>query len=157
MKKFNSFKLMLALCLAIMLMSVGIANASSSKPTIYVNNEKLDLYASVSYSGATLVPQREIFEKFGMDVSWDNTSKTVTATKGELTILLTANSRDAIVNETVVKLVQNPILDQDNVFFVPLRFVAEVLHATVIWDKKSDAEASVYINFPDESTSKATK
>ncbi|MEK3881193.1 copper amine oxidase N-terminal domain-containing protein [Paenibacillus sp. FSL M7-0420] len=129
----------------------NIASVTSSRehPSIFINNEKLDIYANVTTLGTTLVPMRPIFEAYGMTVEWDNTTKTVTATKGDIKIKLTNNLFEGVVNGSKVVLTQAPSLEPDsNIFFVNLRFISEALGAQVTWNKTAN-DASVYINFPE--------
>lgn len=141
--------LLLSCTLAILMISgADSAFASREHPSIYINNEKLDIYAAVSTLGTTLVPMRPIFEAYGMTVEWDNNTKSVTATKGETTIKLTHNSYDAYLNGKVVKLSQVPTLEPTRkTFYVNLRFISESLGAAVVWNKTTD-DASVNITFP---------
>ncbi|WNS43539.1 copper amine oxidase N-terminal domain-containing protein [Paenibacillus sp. MMS20-IR301] len=77
--------------------SITSTESSRQHPSVFMNNEKLDIYANVTYAGTTLVPMRPIFEAYGMIVNWDNVSKTVIATKGDTSIQLTHNSYEAYV------------------------------------------------------------
>lgn len=127
----------------------GINSGKSSRehPSIFINNEKVDIYANVTYVGTTLVPMRPIFEAYGMTIDWDNTTKTVTATKDDISIQLTHNIYEANVNGEKVKLNEAPVLSPtNNVFYVNLRFISETLGAKVTWSKTSN-DASIYINF----------
>lgn len=129
--------------------SVASVKSSREHPSIFINNEKLDIYANVTTLGTTLVPMRPIFEAYGMTVEWDNTTKTVTATKGDIKIMLTNNSFEGYVNGSKVALTQAPSLEPDrNIFFVNLRFISEALGAQVTWNKTVN-DASVYINLPE--------
>ncbi|UQZ35397.1 hypothetical protein C2I18_18845 [Paenibacillus sp. PK3_47] len=121
--------------------------ASRSNPNIYINGEKLDIYANVTYLGTTLVPMRPIFEKYGMAIEWDNSTKTVTASKDNKLIVLTNNSYDAFLNGEKVVLNQAPSLEPtSNIFYVNLRFISEALGASVTWDKTAN-DATININF----------
>lgn len=106
-------KLNVIICMTVILMNIGansvfasdvptrgITSVESSRlhPSVFINNEQLDIYANVTTLGTTLVPMRPIFEAYGMTVDWDNLTKTVTATKDATTIQLTHNSYDAYVN-----------------------------------------------------------
>ncbi|WP_405106220.1 copper amine oxidase N-terminal domain-containing protein [Paenibacillus sp. FSL K6-1217] len=127
--------------------SIASVKSSREHPSIFINKEKLDIYANVTTLGTTLVPMRPIFEAYGMTVEWDNTTKTVTAAKGDTKIKLTNNSFDGVVNGNKVVLTQAPSLEPDsNIFFVNLRFISEALGAQVTWNKTAD-DASVYVNF----------
>ncbi|MEI2399035.1 MULTISPECIES: copper amine oxidase N-terminal domain-containing protein [Paenibacillus] len=143
--------LRLFMCITVLSMVFGVTStfASREHPGIYINNDKLDIYANVSSLGTTLVPMRPIFEKYGMSIEWDNVTKTVTATKEGTVIKLTHNSHDGVINGEKVALTQVPTLEpSNNIFYVNLRFVSEALGAAVQWNKTND-DASIYISFPE--------
>jgi alpha-tubulin suppressor-like RCC1 family protein len=84
-------------------------------------------------NGRTLVPMRAIFEALGATVYWNGDTRTVTATRGDTTIVLTVGSAAALVNgkrtelDVPAKLVNSRTL-------VPARFVAESLDCKVDWN-----------------------
>ncbi|WP_322907852.1 copper amine oxidase N-terminal domain-containing protein [Paenibacillus campi] len=122
--------------------------SSLDQPEVYVNNEKVDMYAVVSTAGITYVPFRPVFEKLDMTVDWNNTRKSVTATNGKTTIMLTNLSDQAYVNGQAVQLLEPPMYDPyDGIFYVNLRFVAEASGAQVTWITK-DHVARIYIKTP---------
>ncbi|GGJ13852.1 copper amine oxidase N-terminal domain-containing protein [Paenibacillus hunanensis] len=144
----------LAIAATLLLPISNIASASRDFPEIYVNHEKLDIYAAVATIGVTYVPFRPIFEKLQMTVNWDNAKKSVTATNGTTTIVLTNNSYIAYVNDKEVQLLNPPSYNpQDGIFYVNLRFVAESTGATVNWSK-DDQTDSATINITDPNLSK---
>ena len=83
--------------------------------------------------GRTLAPIRAILEALGMIVSWDGTTQTATAIKGDITISVTINSNIAIVNG-VQKTLDVPAEITNGRTFVPVRFFAEALNMNVDWD-----------------------
>lgn len=83
--------------------------------------------------GRTLAPIRAILEALGMIVSWDGTTQTATAIKGDITISVTINSNIAIVNG-VQKNLDVPAEITNGRTFVPVRFFAEALNMNVDWD-----------------------
>lgn len=93
-------------------------------------------------NGRTLVPMRKIFEQLGAEIHWEQETKTVTATKGELVIELTIGSSSAIVNGEKLKL-DVPTKVVDGRTLVPLRFVGEALGAKVNY--VSTGGPSIYI------------
>jgi len=125
------------------------AAGEALRATIYINDEKLDFDAIVAYSGVSMVPFREIFEKYDMKVSWDNINKTVTASSqdGATVIKLSENKTTAFVNGKSFALSQTPFLG-GNTLYVNLRFISESIGATVNFDKPS---LSIHIVFPETS------
>ena len=83
--------------------------------------------------GRTLAPIRAILEALGMIVSWDGTTQTATAIKGDITISVTINSNIAIVNG-IQKTLDVPAEITNGRTFVPVRFFAEALNMNVDWD-----------------------
>ncbi len=70
---------LIMLALIIVTVHPAVTYASVEKPTVYFNQEKLDIFAGVGSAGVTYVPFRPIFQKFDMNVSWDANSKSVIA------------------------------------------------------------------------------
>lgn len=84
-------------------------------------------------SGTTLVCAEELFEAVGMDITWSDDKKTVTAVKDDLTVELTAGSKEAVVNGEKLQLSAAPESADGNMM-VPVRFIAEQLGMKVEWD-----------------------
>lgn len=84
-------------------------------------------------SNALLVPLRGIFEALGATVRFDALTRSVTAVRGETTVLLRLGEAVGHVNETPVPL-QVPAQSVDGTTLVPLRFIAEAFGASVKWD-----------------------
>lgn len=84
--------------------------------------------------GRILVPVRGVFEALGAEVSWDGNTQTVTGVKGNKTVILKLNSRDALVNGSPCTL-DVPATAVDGRVLVPVRFVSESLGAKVEWDQ----------------------
>lgn len=86
--------------------------------------------------GRTLVPVRALTEALGAQLSWDPVSRTVTVKAGDKEILLTIDSKTAVVNGTAVELdAAAAILEGRTV--LPLRFVAEALGLNVQWEAET--------------------
>ena len=83
--------------------------------------------------GTTLVPMRRIFEALGAEVNWDDTSQTVTATKGDITVVMQLDNPGMLINGNKITLSVPPRLT-DGSTLVPTRAVAEGLDAVVDWD-----------------------
>lgn len=89
----------------------------------------------------TMVPMREIFEKFGAEVLWDGETKTVTAKKDGKTIVLEINSSIITVTEENGNVetieTQAPEVIVNDYTLIPFRAVSETLGYDVLWDDAS--------------------
>lgn len=84
----------------------------------------------------TLVPLRAIFEALGIDVTWNQSTKTATGTKDDKIIKLQIDNKIASINGKNVELeVPGRIINGSTL--VPVRFIAESLGAEVDWNQKS--------------------
>lgn len=95
-----------------------------------------DVLPFISEKNTTLVPMRKLFNALGVsndNIQWDDATRTVTAQKGETSIILRIDSDQALVNGTLVTLTQPAIL-KDGRTLIPLRFVSENLGLKVHWN-----------------------
>lgn len=96
----------------------------------------------------TLVPFRTISEALGVSVSWNSATKTIQAVKGSgnerTEVVLTLNSKQAIVNGTTVELTVAPRSISGNTV-IPLSFFSQQFGAGVAWDQ---ATKTVSIHSP---------
>lgn len=91
----------------------------------------------------TMVPMRELFEKLGAKVSYDEASRKITAQKGFNKIELYPDNTKAILNDEEVTLDSAPYITPKGRTMIPLRFVTEALKVRVGWDGKTK---TVYVN-----------
>ncbi len=87
----------------------------------------------VIINGRTLVPMRAIFEAFGAEVFWDETNRSVAASKDSVAVLLKIDSDIATLNGSEVTL-DSPATIVNGRTLVPVRFVSEALGNNVDWD-----------------------
>lgn len=83
--------------------------------------------------GRTVLPVRTIFESLGLDVKWDDATKTVTGIGNNTSVSLVIDQRVAYVNGKATSL-DVPATIIDGRTMVPARFVAESTGANVGWD-----------------------
>ncbi|EHS58703.1 C40 family peptidase [Paenibacillus sp. Aloe-11] len=102
--------------------------------TVYVDDHPLQLVAQPQLlDGTTLVPMRQLFEAQGAKLSWDESSKTVTATKNDTVLTYRIGELAATLNGNALSLnVPGQIVEGNTM--IPLRFVSEALGSTVKWD-----------------------
>ena len=97
-----------------------------------VRASEVTLQGEIS-GGRFLVPMRSIFEVLGASVDWNGETKTVTAKKGNISIMLSIDDKKALVNDEPLEL-DVPATIINGRTFVPTRFVSESLGASVSWD-----------------------
>ena len=85
----------------------------------------------------TMVPLRLIAEAMGADIEWNGDTHTVTITHGTMVASL-------VINQPLPNDLGTPIIYNDRTF-VPLRFVAEALNATIEWDDETQSIEVVWI------------
>lgn len=93
-------------------------------------------------SGVTLVPVRVISEAFGATVDWEDATKKVSITYGDKNIVLTIDSKIAVMNDEEKELEEAAELT-DGTTMVPLRAISEFFGAEVGWD---GADKSITVN-----------
>lgn len=86
-------------------------------------------------TGRTLVPLRFIGEGLGCSVEWLTKSRRIVIRRDKTFIQLAVGERMALVDGAARLMEQAPVIDErTNRALVPLRFVAETLGNTVLWD-----------------------
>jgi len=80
-----------------------------------------------------MVPLRFIAEAFGATVNYDATTKGITITLGDMNITMQIGNTTVMVNGKSYTIDAPPVIVKGRTF-VPVRFVAEILGATVEYD-----------------------
>jgi len=145
-------KKILCSIIAIMLLCAIIPVAASEEIKVQIDGEYIvfdDVYPQI-VEGRTLVPFRKIFEYFKMNISFDETTKTVVASYEEdYKIQMTIDSPLAFVlsgqNTYPVPLDVPAQIISDRTM-VPLRFVGEILGLNVSWDSVNRTVVMININ-----------
>lgn len=105
----------------------------------FTDNEGNKVDAQI-INNRTLVPLRKIFEELGCVVEWEQETRTATATRDNVKLILQIDNKNVkkIVDgkETIIKLDVAPTI-YNNRTLVPLRFIAESLNKQVGWDASS--------------------
>ncbi|WP_049894995.1 copper amine oxidase N-terminal domain-containing protein [Paenibacillus antibioticophila] len=128
----------LAVILALpMLLQAPLSASAATAISIYIDGARLSTdQAPVAVQGRVLLPLRAIFEGLGSTVDWNQSKQTVTATKGNTTVVLKMKSRTATINNQTVSL-DVPAQAIGGRTMVPVRFVSEALGATVNWNSSA--------------------
>lgn len=100
----------------------------------YINNADFPLDAApVIKNSRTMLPIRFVAEALGAVVGWDGATSSVTITTDTTKIELKVGASTAKVNG-VEQALDSPSFIQNSRTYLPVRFVAEALGATVAWD-----------------------
>lgn len=85
----------------------------------------------------TMVPMRAIFESMGLEVGWDEATKTAQGITSEMAISFTIGSNKALVNGEEMEMdVPATIIDQRTM--IPLRFLSENMGYQVVWVQEAN-------------------
>ena len=147
MKKVMAWIVVLLMFFAITPLTNQVLAADNSN-VVLVNGTKLNLDVEPTIvGGRMLVPLKAIFEALGGTIKWNGATNSIKGTKGDTTIELQIDNKEAFVNGKPVTLdVPAMIINQRTM--VPLRFISENMGASVVWD---EATSTVSIIFTDES------
>ncbi|MED3802619.1 copper amine oxidase N-terminal domain-containing protein [Lysinibacillus xylanilyticus] len=129
--------MLLAAILIVPLVLQPVTAQAARAITIYVDGVQLKTdQPPAMVQGRVMLPLRAIFEALDASVDWDRKKQTVTATKGDTTVVLKIKSRVATINNKTVTLdVPAQILGGRTM--VPVRFVSEALGQDVDWNSRS--------------------
>jgi peptidoglycan endopeptidase LytE len=106
---------------------------------IYLDDRQLQIEAQpLLVQDTVLVPMRKVFEAQGAKITWNNDTKTVKATKGDLVLIYHIGDRTANKNGQSLNLTIPGQISGGNTM-MPLRFVSEALGSTVKWDPTTHA------------------
>lgn len=104
---------------------------------LYVNGEEPTLEVNPFIKdGSTLVPFRAISESLKAEVTWNAEERSVTVTRGGITVKLFIDSTKATVDGKEVTLEVPAAIVEGNTV-VPVRFISEALKATVKWEAET--------------------
>ncbi|NRF95050.1 copper amine oxidase N-terminal domain-containing protein [Paenibacillus frigoriresistens] len=104
---------------------------------LYVNGEEPALEVNPFIKdGSTLVPFRAISESLKAEVTWNAEERSVTVTRGGITVKLFIDSTKATVDGKEVTLEVPAAIVEGNTV-VPVRFISEALKATVKWEEET--------------------
>ncbi|MDP4183477.1 MAG: stalk domain-containing protein, partial [Bacillota bacterium] len=114
------------------------AEVISKDMKIFVNGEEiLSDILPVIKSGRTLLQLRSLAEALGAKVSWNEYSKEIWITKGNITAVLKLGSREIICNGKKVK-IDVPAVTINNRTMLPARVICDLLGATISWDQQTN-------------------
>jgi len=123
--------------MSLIMVVVLSVSAFASEITVVVNGTTLSFdQPPINESGRTLVPVRAITEALGAEVEWEQSTKTVTATKDDIIVTI------QIDNDTLYKNSEEITLDVPAMLvgertLIPVRAIAESFGAEVGWEEST--------------------
>lgn len=110
---------------------------------LFLNGTLISEYEVIIRKERALVPVRLIAEELGASVDWDQRDRDITISKSQQKVKLSIDSNVALVNGVKSNL-EYPAIIYNDITYVPLRFVAENLDATVIYSSGAFSEDQHY-------------
>ena len=111
-----------------------VVKLTIGQTTGYINGTAKTLDAApIIRESRTMLPVRFVAEAFGATVGWDGATSTATVKTATTTIEITIGAKTAKVNGLTVTL-DAPAFIENSRTYLPVRFVAENLGASVAWD-----------------------
>lgn len=147
-KVFVSIVLSIVLMMALILPSAAFASDNDRVEISFKVGESILMINGVATEvetpyvvgeGTTLVPLRVITEAFGAQVDWENETQTVTLTYPSVNIKLQIDNIVATVNDHSETLFAAPVLSENGVTMIPLRFISETFGADVSYEDETEA------------------
>ncbi len=139
-------KKILSICLAFLIL-LGCTSAFAEemilitqKPiTVTYNGDAINFPDALPLiqNGRTLVPARAIMERAKLSVAFDNATRTVTATRDDLTITMTIDETAATVTsggKSQSIMLEEPARIIADRTYVPIRFISESMNLKVNWN-----------------------
>lgn len=114
---------------------VMVMTINSKVMSLYGTNYVNDV-APIIKNSRTMLPIRIVAENLGAYVGWNNDLRKVTIEKTGMVIEIFIDSAYAKVNGRTV-ILDSPAFIQNDRTYLPVRFIAENLGATVLWDDYS--------------------
>ena len=127
-------KFLSAFLVLVLLLSTFAVTYASTDITVLLNGEELEFDVPPRImDNRTMVPMRAIFEELGATVDWEDYTRTVTATKYDIVIIMQIDNVVISVSGYYITLDVPPRI-VENRTLVPVRAVAESLNADVYWE-----------------------
>jgi hypothetical protein len=139
----------LAAALTVAMLFVAFSGVASAAPedgsgvAIQLNGELMDFPSGVepyfdTETSRVFVPVRDVFSRLGAEVEYDDATRLITLTRGDITVLFPQDSKTIeITNGETTTTLESDVLPKtiNNRVLVPLRFVANSLGCNVGWDQ----------------------
>lgn len=132
----NFIKLSFSVCL--LFLSIFQAYAADVGQIKVHGVKDVSIDNAVMLGNSTMVPIRTLSETLGLEVMWLPVTKSVVLWNDDVEVRAALEKNEIQVNSNNVVLEQPPVMIDDSVY-LPLRGIAEVINAEVVWNPESGA------------------
>ncbi|TYQ15769.1 UNVERIFIED_CONTAM: copper amine oxidase-like protein [Acetivibrio alkalicellulosi] len=137
MKKVLLVAIAVAMMVAVLSGALMVSGQGVVRVTVDGNNVFFpDANPFIDENGRTLIPVRFVVEDLGAKVDWNPQYKEVYITKNDVRVLIRINQTHIFINDQMKTMDTKAIIKDDRTY-VPIRYVAEALGASVDWDSGS--------------------
>ena len=125
----------------------ALHNYSAEEVKISINGETLTQYTMfpIILNSRILVPARDVFEKMGCEVLWNEAQRQVSVKKGSDVVLINIDSDTAYKNNSSFKIDSAAKIINERTM-IPLRAVSEAVGCEVEWNNSSRTAVITYNN-----------
>jgi hypothetical protein len=124
------------LCALLTFVIAPLASANNTLPTIYFNNEPIELTTTpIIEKGTTFLPARLLLNKFELNVHYNGKTREISAKNDDYQVKLTIGNTTAIVNEEEQVLSAAPRI-VNGVAWLPLRTTVKIFEYDVVFDRE---------------------
>ena len=128
--------ILVAIAMLVPLIGGALTVNANADVSVTVDGKRVvfpDAKPFIDENGRTLIPVRFVTEDLGATVEWNAQDREVYITKESTRIMIRIDERNIVVNGKIKTMDTKAIIKEDRTY-VPIRYVAEELGATVGWD-----------------------
>lgn len=118
---------------ALGLMAAALLALPALSAPVFAADRPIELTNGKLKDNRMLIPLRDVAQNMGAAVEWSQKLQTIEIQKDDIEMLLTINSKKVLVNQAETEL-DVPAQLINNTTYVPLRFVSQMLGASVDWN-----------------------
>ncbi len=120
--------------------AIQVIAGSTPQNTVYLDQHPVPEIID----GSVFVPVRQLSDALTLTLSWNEEKQTISLNKSETVLTFALTDKEATVNSGIVN-IGNPPVNKDGYTYVPLRFVAEVFHFYIHFEKDFQGQPTVWI------------
>lgn len=113
-------------------------------PKDKIKNVTVKSYYTKPQYNVKMIPVRSVLQQFGYSISWNGTTNTITASKGNLSTKIIINKNKYYKNNIYPKQLEFAPEILDGITYVPISFFSEMLNMLIAVDSSGNVTISEY-------------